>query len=105
MLIYIQDRSFYVHYLTLSQSEAAALHGKKIRPDRFHGKVESRPDERLVEWHYRQCIMAHMRVLSQYIIYSDLEAALCMYRKIRMATNVIFHEGPFGWRGTTSSLG
>lgn len=62
--LYHKDGSFYVHCFTLSQSETATLHGKKITCDRFRGLVESRPDPRLVEWHYRQCLMAHIRGFS-----------------------------------------
>jgi hypothetical protein len=59
-----KDGSFYVHCFTLGRSEGAALHGKKLSNDRFRGLEESRPDWRLVEWHYEQCLMAHMRGFS-----------------------------------------
>ncbi|CAD6586822.1 MAG: hypothetical protein TREMPRED_004564 [Tremellales sp. Tagirdzhanova-0007] len=62
--LYHKDGSFYVHCFTLSQSEIATLHGKKISPDRFRGLEESRPDRRLVDWHYKQCLMAHIRGFS-----------------------------------------
>jgi hypothetical protein len=55
---------FYVHCFTLSSVEAADLHGKAIPPERFRGLVESRPDPRLVKWHYSQCVKAHIRGFS-----------------------------------------
>lgn len=49
-----QDVDFTVHCFTLSQSDTAMLHGGRITTDRFRGLTESRPDHRLVEWHYKQ---------------------------------------------------
>lgn len=59
-----KDGSFHVHCFTLSSTDTAALHGKIISSDRFRGLAESRPDRRLVEWHYKQCLMAHFRGFS-----------------------------------------
>lgn len=46
------------------QADMASYHGKMLSPDRFRGLEEMRPDPRLIGWHYRQCLMAHVRGFS-----------------------------------------
>lgn len=33
----------------------------RIPPERFRGPISERPDPRLVQWHYAQCVKARIR--------------------------------------------
>lgn len=58
---HLKDNTFYVHFFILNFPGAESIHGKAISPERFRGSLRRRPDPRLVRWHYRQCVMAHIR--------------------------------------------
>ncbi|AGV14750.1 hypothetical protein, variant [Cryptococcus neoformans var. grubii H99] len=59
--LYYKDGSFYVHFFVLGYPDATRLHGMRIPPERFRGPISERPDPRLVQWHYAQCVKARIR--------------------------------------------
>lgn len=59
--LYYKDGVFFVHFFLLKYPDALHLHGKAIPPHRFRGDECWRPDIRLIQWHYNQCVKAHIR--------------------------------------------
>ena len=59
-----QDGIFFIHFFLLRKREARSLHGKALEQNRFRGPDDWQPDVRLVNFHYRQCLMAHIRGFS-----------------------------------------
>ena len=55
-----QDGSYFVHFFT-PRAEDYHLHGKQISTTRFRSDPNDFPDPKFCEWHYKQCVQAHLR--------------------------------------------
>jgi len=56
-----QNEVYYVHFFDRDLPGADDFHGKAIHSTRFHTRSSKHPDPRLINWHYRQCVMARIR--------------------------------------------
>lgn len=59
-----QGDDLVVHYFCPVPSARRSFHGKQIPPSRFRGDDVDRPNRALLLFHYRQCVLKHMRGFS-----------------------------------------
>ncbi|SCZ97808.1 BZ3500_MvSof-1268-A1-R1_Chr3-3g06384 [Microbotryum saponariae] len=57
----VGDGTYIIHVFNFSTGRDGVVHGSRIDRSRFRGSDEDLPNEDLLRWHYRQCVLMNIR--------------------------------------------